>query len=278
MLDPETLLTRLGGVARGRTLQRHGVSRKALAAHVDDGSIRRVRAGVFAARSANEAVVRAAAHGGALTCEAALKRRGVWTLTEQPVPHVWMGTNGRRHPHPGCECVSHFFDGRTQFGLATAETALIHVFTCAGEEAFFAAYESAWKLRLLSGPARARIRDALPASARWLVDFARPDADSGLESLLRLRLRILGIRLDCQVIIDGVGKVDFVIGGRLIIETDGKENHDGETMRHKDLVRDAAASALGYETLRFDYAQIVHDWPSVLPAILAALRRVRDLA
>ena len=238
------LLIRLGGVARGRTLQRHGVSRKALAAHADAGSIRRLRAGVFAANGADEAIVRAAAHGGALTCEAALKHRGVWTLTEQPLPHVWMGSNGRRHPHAGCACVSHFFDGRTQFGIATTERALIHVFSCSGEEAFFAAFESAWRKKLLSRAARARIRDALPASARWLFALARPDADSGLESLLRLRLRMLGIRLDCQVIIDGVGKVDFVIGGRLIIEADGKENHDGETKRHKDLVRDAAASTL----------------------------------
>ena len=42
--------------------------------------------------------------------------------------------------------------------------------------------------------------------------------------------------------------------------------------RIQDLVRDAAAAALGYRTLRFDYAQIVHDWPSVQAAIIAALR------
>lgn len=146
---------------------------------------------------------------------------------------------------------------------------------CAGDEAFFAAFESAWRKRLLSKSAHSRIRAALPASARWLVDIARPDADSGLESLLRLRLHILGLRLDCQVVVHGVGKVDFVIDGRLILEADGKENHDGETMRHKDLVRDAAASALGYETLRFDYAQILYDWPTVQSAVLGALHRMR---
>ncbi|WP_433586347.1 endonuclease domain-containing protein [Microbacterium hydrocarbonoxydans] len=278
MLDPATILTRLGGVARGRLLQRHGISRKALAAHADTGSIRRVRAGVFAANDTDEAILRAAAHGGTLTCEAALRRHGVWTLTAAPELHVWMGANGRRHPHWGCTCVSHFFDGPTRFGIASPETALIHLYTCAGEEAFFAAYESAWRKQMLSRAARTRVRDALPASARWLVDLARPDADSGLESLLRLRLHLLGIRLDCQVLIHGVGKVDFVIAGRLIVETDGKENHDGGSMRHKDLVRDAAASALGYETLRFDYAQIVYDWPSVLPAILAALQRAHALS
>ncbi|UYO98034.1 endonuclease domain-containing protein [Microbacterium sp. M28] len=249
-----------------------------MAAQVDAGAIRRVRAGVFAANNADEAVVRAAAHGGALTCEAALKRHGVWTLTEEPRPHVWMGTNGRRHPHAGCTCVSHFFDGPTRFGLATAETALAHVHSCAGDEAFFTAFESAWRKGLLSRAARARIRDTLPESARWLVDLARADADSGLESLLRLRLHLLGIRLDCQVPIAGVGKVDFVIGGRLILEVDGRKNHDGGSMRRKDLVRDASASRLSYETLRFDYAQIIHRWSTVQAAILAALGRMRALS
>lgn len=90
---------------------------------------------------------------------------------------------------------------------------------------------------------------------------------------MRLRLHLIGIRLDCQITIHGVGRVDFVIAGRLIIEADGKGNHEGE-LRHKDLVRDAAASRLGYETLRFDYAQIVHDWATVQAAILGALVRL----
>ncbi|MDR2997191.1 MAG: endonuclease domain-containing protein [Microbacterium sp.] len=274
MLDPGTLLDRLGGVARGRALQRHGISRKALAAHAAAGTIQRVRPGVFASTGADRQLVKAAAHGGMLTCEAALKHHEIWTVTEEPVPHVWLGENGRRHPHPKCECITHFFAGSTRFGIASPETALIHLFECAGEEAFFAAYESAWRKRKLTRAARARVREALPKSARWLVDLARSDADSGLESLLRLRLHLLGIRLDCQVAIDGVGKVDFVVGGRLIIEVDGKENHDGSTNRHKDLVRDAAASALGYETLRFDYAQVIHDWKTVQPAIIAALNRM----
>ena len=62
---------------------------------------------------------------------------------------------------------------------------------------------------------------------------------------------------------------------RLVPEADGKHNHDDDSHRHRDLQRDAAASRLGYETLRFDYAMIIHDWPTVLAAILAALARAR---
>ena len=204
-----------------------------------------------------------------------LRRHGIWVLDDSCALHVWVGPDHHARPHDDCSCVSHFYRGTPPLGRADLATALIHLYRCQGDEAFFASYESAWRKSLLSRPVRDRIRAALPRTARWLVDLARPDADSGLESLLRLRLHLLGIRLDCQVRVPGVGIVDFVVAGRLIIEADGKENHDGSTKRHKDLRRDAAASALGYETLRFDYAQIVHDWPAVQTAILAALQRAR---
>jgi len=278
MFAPAPLISRLGGIARGVQLQQFGITRHQLAAAVDAGEIRRVRPGTFASLDAHPAELSAAQHGGALTCSAALRRHGVWVLSPGGPVHVWVGRRGRVHPHPRCSCVSHFFRGTPPFGLAEIEDALVHLYRCEGAESFFASFESAWQLRLLSKPARDRVRAALPASARWIVDLARPDAGSGLESVLRLRLHLLGIGLETQVHIDGVGRVDFVVGGRLIIEVDGKENHDGPSMRHKDLVRDAAASALGYETLHFDYAQVIHDWPSVERAILGALVRLGDHA
>jgi len=72
-----------------------------------------------------------------------------------------------------------------------------------------------------------------------------------------------------------VGRVDFVIEDRIILEADGKENHASSTQRHRDLSRDAVASRLGYETLRFDYALIIHEWDTVIAAITAALARAR---
>lgn len=277
MIDPAHLITQLGGVAHGSRLQEFGVSRTALTRHVRAGRIERVRTGVYAVARLSPAIREAVVHGGALTCTSVLRTLGVWVLHEGAEPHVWMGPSGRIRAHPRCACVSHYYRGDPPLGRASIEVALTHLYRCKGDEAFFAAFESAWRLRLLSTAARSRVRHALPASARWLVDLARADADSGLESLLRLRLHLLGIRLDCQVVIDGVGRVDFVVGHRLIVEADGKKNHDG-SMRHKDLVRDAAASTRGYETLRFDYAQIIHDWPTVQSAIVSALARLRDHA
>ncbi|MGO1854793.1 MAG: DUF559 domain-containing protein [Microbacterium sp.] len=278
MLDPQLLLGQLGGLAHGTVLQQHGVSRPQLTKAVRSGSLERLRPGLYASSDLAADVRCAAIHGGALTCAVALRRHDIWVMSDDRQPHVWVGRRGRVYEHRACSCKSHFFRGFVPAGLVPVETALIHLHRCEGDESFFASLESALRLRKLSHAAVLRIRTALPAYARWLVDLARDDADSGLESLLRLRLHFLGLVLSTQVVIDSVGRVDFVIGDRLILEVDGKENHASREHRHRDLTRDAAASTLGYETLRFDYAQVIHDWPSVQAAILAALTRLRDHA
>ncbi len=274
MFTPADLLDRLGGIARARLLRDFGCSAAHLSAAARVGAIRRVRKGVYALPTLDAKVLTAAAHGGALTCADALRAHGVWVLPDaDDIVHVWMGGSGRRHPHDGCSCVAHYSRGTSGIGLAPVAAALVHAYRCLGDETFFAAYESAWNKRLISAEDRRRIRGELPSAAHWMLDLARPDAESGLESLLRLRLRLLGLTLECQVGIDGVGRVDFVIGGRLILEADGRGNHAGAERRHTDLARDAAASARGFETLRFDYAMIMHDWPSVASAITSALDR-----
>lgn len=274
MFQPDQILPHFDGIARGTQLQAFGCTRTQLAVAVRSGTIHRIRPGVYTLPGTERDIVTAAEHGGALTCAASLRRRGVWILPDaEDEIHVWMGAAGRKH-HERCACVAHYTPGTAGLGLAPVAAALVHLYRCTDHETFFAAYESAWNKRLILPSERERIRRELPRTAGWLVDLARSDAESGLGSLLRLRLHLLGIRLDCQVVIDRVGRVDLVIGGRLILEADGKLNHDG-SMRHKDLMRDAAASALGYETLRFDYAMIVHDWDRVVAAILSALARSR---
>lgn len=274
MSKTQILLTQFGGVARGRLLHEFGLSRRMLADAVIAGEIRRIRNGVFASHSADPWIVTAAGHGGALTCSAALRRHGIWVLQNDPSPHVWLGAHGRVH-HDRCSCVGHFFSGRTVLGLADVEDALVHLHMCQGDEAFFTSLESALASRQLNATGRARVRSRMPVSARWLVDLARTDAGSGAESLLRLRLHPLGIRLDSQVEIPGVGRVDFVIGGRLILEIDGAESHSGREAWHHDLRRDAVASGLGYETLRISYRMLIEEWTVVETAVLAAVVRAQ---
>jgi len=147
----------------------------------------------------------------------------------------------------------------------------MQIFRCHGAEEFFVVLESALRLGLIRPSGRRWLRLRANARMREALAMARADADSGLESLLRWRLRHHGLRVRTQPSVTGVGRVDALIGDRLLVETDGVDNHDGILHRHKDLIRDANAAMWGYVTLRFDYAMLIHDWDLVERAILGAL-------
>lgn len=237
------------------------------------GTIVRLRKGVYANDGSSDVAI-AAAHGGIVTCVSSLRAHGVWLLDEVTNVHVDVGSNGRVHPHFQCACVDHHERRTTVFGLASPEEALQVAWRCLSVEAYFVAFESAWRLGLLSKRQRLRVIAAAPERiARWLRR-ARGDADSGLESMFRFRLMMMGYELESQVSIPTVGRVDFRYG-RVLFEIDGRSNHEGTSERARDLVRDANAVKLGYLTIRLTYAMIVFDWPSVEVAVLAA---ISDLA
>ncbi|WP_345185746.1 DUF559 domain-containing protein [Microbacterium panaciterrae] len=296
----ERFLIERGGVARRNELERRGIRRAAIQDALVHGAIILVRKGVYAVPGADSDVLTAARHGGEVTCAAALRHHGVWVHDEDdvrdqghemdgsgrsdheesPGPHVWIGPSGRQHPHAGCQCRVHHdrWSRGVGFGFADVLLALLHYAACASTEAFFVAVESALHLGLIGASGMRWLSERVSFALREVLAFADDQSESGLESLLRFRLHLCGISLSAQVQIDGVGRVDFVLGGRIILEVDGRLNHDGPSMRHKDLMRDAAAAAQGYETLRFDYAMILHDWPRVLAAIQGRLTALGAIA
>jgi very-short-patch-repair endonuclease len=103
------------------------------------------------------------------------------------------------------------------------------------------------------------------------VRLADGRAESGVESVSRYLLVLLGLPVEAQVVIDGVGRVDLLVEGRLIIELDGRVSHDDPGAFARDRRRDAAAAAGRYRVLRFDCRQVLFEWPTVEAAVLAAL-------
>ena len=267
-----------GGAVRYGDFVAAGVTRSAIDRSLRSGEIVRVRRGIYALATIDEARRSALAHGGIPACVTAGQLLGLWT-PEAPGVHVWMAQEGHEYPHAGCACLTHW-DGAAPMApdrLPSVPRALLQIARCQPAEVFFAALESALKQLTLSRRQRAWLRRQVPPRLRAAIDEARDDADSGLESILRFRLLRHGIRLRSQVHIPGLGPVDFLLGDRLILEADGRANHNGESKRHKDLVRDAKSAALGYETLRYDYALIMHEWHLVEAAILAKVAAAAHL-
>ncbi|AUG28970.1 MULTISPECIES: type IV toxin-antitoxin system AbiEi family antitoxin domain-containing protein [Microbacterium] len=254
-------------------LRRSGLSRTQLREQLRAGILERRRRGVYVIADACDAARAVAGHGGRLACVTAAKHLGLWVLTADPRAHVWLCDGQRTYHANGCGCVEHWDDGPLGPPGSTPSIPrlLLQIARCHGVEEFFVVLESALRLGQLDDSGRRWLRQRSTAAMREALDLARDDADSGLESLLRWRLRHLGLRVRTQRRIAGVGVVDALIGDRLLVEADGVDNHDGAPHRHKDLVRDATAAIWGFMTLRFDYAMIVHDWDLVEAAIVGAL-------
>lgn len=111
-----------------------------------------------------------------------------------------------------------------------------------------------------------------------LLDRVDARAESGLESLMRVRLQDLGLRVRSQVRVAGVGRADLEVEGAVMVETDGDRWHD-EKVTTRDRRRDAGFTRAGRTVLHFRYAQVVFEPADCLETTIAAVeahRGVRD--
>ncbi|MCH6231543.1 DUF559 domain-containing protein [Microbacterium sp. CFH 31415] len=152
--------------------------------------------------------------------------------------------------------------------------ALREAVRCQPPRGAVATLDSALHLGLLATHELEELFATLPgryAVVRRLVD-AR--CESGPESLVRLILRSLGVHFDVQVVISGVGRVDFVVDGWLIVECDSFEHHSSWDAQRRDRRRDQRAAALGYATYR-PIAEDIMWRPEEVRAALVGLLRSR---
>ena len=119
----------------------------------------------------------------------------------------------------------------------------------------------------LTGSRLPRLREALSLSSER--------ARSILETVARLQLVDMGLTPQIGVWIEGVGEVDMIILGFIVIEVDGWAFHSSKEQREKDLKRDRELLRRGYVVLRFTYDDVMNgDFAREVPISVAALRRL----
>jgi very-short-patch-repair endonuclease len=155
--------------------------------------------------------------------------------------------------------------------------ALRQMLRCANDLEVIVAVDSALQLELAT---RHEIERAFAGTHRGRRILSRVDAsaESGIESIVRLRLRARGIRLRTQVHVSGVGRVDLLIGDRLVVELDGRQWHDRASTFESDRKRDAALVIRGYLVMRFSYNRVMYEWNAVEQELLSLIRRDRHVA
>ncbi|GAA4394288.1 endonuclease domain-containing protein [Tsukamurella soli] len=261
------LLADHGGVVSAAQFKSLGYSYDQMKAHGADW--RRLRRGWYAHSSADSSVVSAVSAGGVLSCVAALERRGVWIPPGARGRHVRFPKAARSAGARGCK--PYRADPPLVGAVDTAAVAVAAAANHVGEEDLIVILDSMVNKGMLE---QCDVRDVLsdsPHAHKNLWTRCDGRADSGTETMTRLRLRARGIRLSVQVPIAGVGLVDLLVGRRLVIEVDGEEPHRDRF--HSDRTRDRKLRVLGFEPLRLTYHDVVYSWDEVVQDILAMIRR-----
>ncbi len=169
-------------------------------------------------------------------------------------------------------CVHYSTQGVFDRARDPLTVALAEMFACTDSSDVLSSIDSALERGKLQLEHLDLIRTWMPRSRRHLIDRADPDSQSGLETRVRLLLLSRRIAFKAQVDIDGVGRVDFVVGDRLVIEVDGRAFHTGSAFE-EDRRRDFVLSMRGYLVLRLSYRQVIDDWERTRAGILALIAR-----
>jgi very-short-patch-repair endonuclease len=250
-----------------------GWTDRSLAAAVRAGRLIRPRAGAYLPADTPRDVVDACALGGRLTCVSALAHRGVFVLDAGPL-HVHLHAArlkggvpmraGRRHwarlhrtPHPRATSVE-------------ALDALACALRCQPPRAALATLDSALHHGVIRADELDELFRLVPRRHRVLQRLVDARAESGPETLLRQILNSLGASFQLQVELLGVGRVDILVDGWLVVECDSEAFHSSWEAQRRDRRRDQAAAALGYATFRPIAEDILWN-PEQVRAALAGL-------
>ena len=230
--------------------------------------------------------MRALRVGGRLGCVSALRPLGIWLMPDARLhvavprtrvllrsPENRADALGSWHGHP--PVVTHWRGAITNPEEPTelVDDAAGCLALCLPRDHAIVAFDSLLNRQELSWD---RLQVALsggPASHEWMLGLVDSGCGSGLETLARLHLRGHKLRVRSQWLVEGVGRVDLLVGDRLIVELDSRLHHTDRASYEKDRARDLQLVTLGYVVVRVTYRQVMETWETVEAAILAITRR-----
>jgi very-short-patch-repair endonuclease len=263
-----------------KQLRDAGFSRAAIRSRVAAHELLFVRRGHYATPGTPAPLIRAVRMGGLATATSAAAARGLWVPPHAPLSvAVPINTPRLRDPDDPdlpydersdvrLHWTSHLDDAAAVTGMVGTELMVQHLLESLAPEHAVAVLDSALHERALHERELDVLAARLPDRLAPLLSVLDGRCESGMESVARYLLQRLGLHVEVQVQIEGVGRVDLLVEGRLIIELDGRQYHpDFEADRY----RDAQAASRGYRTLRFTWKKVLFEWPWVQSVVLAAL-------
>jgi very-short-patch-repair endonuclease len=284
---------RLGGIATRQQLRDAGESPNAIACAVRAGVLIRVRRAWFAVPTTEPDRINAVKLGGRLGAFSAAGSYGMWRGMDQDLHVSWSPHGNVAKP------------GRTQFGFPDAQRtvgtsrvishwrvggisdspdlwresvvqSLAQIFLHSDAVTAICSCDSALNKGLLNAAELRILFAQLPRRLSPYEHLVDGRADSGLETILRLWLKSVGLQVRSQVKI-GRHRVDLLVGTSLIIETDGRDYHSNDARFNGDRIRTAELQALGYTIVRLSYLMVMFNFGLAEQAIREQLTRGRHL-
>ncbi len=262
------------GVFSFAELTRRGMGQSQVTRMAKSGDLRPLRRGWYATPYADSRVVEAVAANGVCSCVTALDLHDVWVPPHGKRVHVRSRESGHRNGRAARFCRRYGRPLPEIYPVDDVLTALAHAIKCLDAEGIIAVCDSILHRGLAEMCDLREVFAAAPERVRKLLERCDDRAESGTESIMRLRLLAMGLSVAVQVTIQAIGRVDLVVGRRLIIELDSIEFHDlSPEQREADRIRDEMAHRLGYLPLRFSYKRVMFAWDEVAETLTAILRR-----
>lgn len=260
------------GIVTRQLLLAGGVPRPVVQAAEKSGALTVVRRGIYRIEDCDDEVREAVAAGGTLTCMSALARSGVGTPDDDKI-HLRRPPQRRRDGRVAGarECRPGIVTGQPP--VDSVEDALLVAASNHGAEDVVVVIDSVLNKKIRT---RAELEAAFaeaPKTTQRLLGMATGLADSALETVTRLRLERLQIRVRPQHYVPGAGHYDLLVGKRLLVELDGYEYHSDRSQFREDRRRDRRAAELGYKVLRFTWEDVMNNWEMVVATILGYVRR-----
>ena len=273
-------------VASRELLMSYGASGRMLTSAVAAGHLIRARRDKYLLPSEPSSLLDAVRIGGRLGCLSALEDAGIF-VEDAGFSHVHLDHTMSRLRSPRSRFAP--FTERDRGGAhlhwrplvypehavpwsVGVEDALLQSLRCQPPVRALASIDNALHLGMVSPTGVDRILASGPASTLWLRGHVDGRAEAGQETVLRMIAIDAGFVPELQVVIPGVGRVDMVVAGRLVLEADSRLAHEGWEHHVEDRRRDLALAAAGYMSLRPAYQHTMHNPLLVRSAILGLLQ------
>lgn len=269
-----TLLDLNQGFVTRAELRRRGLTPHGVRSLIDRGDLAVYTRDILGRPGAAPELGRAVRMGGRVACVTALRAMGVWVLGGDEFHVIPRAANSRFCPdgvaptavlHWTPEPLEH---DRHRLVIESGRNALAHLVRCQPLDVAAAGFDSAVRRGMISIEELQVLASVRRGRFAEVVALTTGRADSGLETLTRVRLEWAGIGCREQVSIDG-HPVDLLIGERLIIQLDGRQHLDDPVQLARDRRQDRRLRLVGFTVLRFGYADVVHAWEATLAQIVA---------